>query len=170
MLVGGLYVQVDDSDSTPRRQNVRMYETTLKENHAERAGGACFIEDIHALDTDCELKAVDPVRALKGHHSSNVNCSSMTGNSVGAGGYGDNIATFHETGFFAILDPIANPRIVESKSSEWIENLQSGDIFPQLSVFVVDWFYQGPPLLKNQYSLLALEVILNQLVMNEGFV
>lgn len=144
-----------------------MHDTTLKKNYAKRAGGACFVENINVLNTDCKLEAAVPVQELKGHRSNNFKCSSMVGNSVGVGGSGDNIATF-QTGFYARLSsPNANPRNVERGSAEFIQNLHSGDVFPRLRVFTIDWFHQGPPVAETRNHRQTVDTISNQLMMTE---
>lgn len=149
---------------------MKISGTALEENYAERAGGACFVENVHVLHTDCKLKAAVPLRALKSYHASNFHCSSMMGNSVGTGGYGDNIATF-QTGFYAMLfHPNGTQSNIKSGNTAWIQYLHAGDNFPRLKVFVVDWFYQGPPLSENRDPPLEVNIIFRQLSKTERFV
>lgn len=170
MHVGALYIQVDTPFAGPDKNIVvQMHGTTLQQNYAEIAGGACYVENLDALVTDCKLKPAVAFSADTDFFSDNFNCDIMVGNTVGSGGYGPSIAS-PATSFYAMLAPEKRNGIqLGSGSIKRIRYLKPGDVFPPVAVVMVDSFHQGPALVKTLTGLSEFGTHSEQQVHSESF-
>jgi len=143
-------------------QQVVFNETIFENNHAERGGGACFINKIGSLVfmQDCTRDVDESPAAFRGQISSNFNCSWMKRNSVGDGGYGKDVATVAERFAVHVVYRNGTTDFVLSGASYQMPLWMSGRGFPVFVIVMLDHFLQAGALTEStdQNQILSAQV------------
>lgn len=168
-VLGGAAFRIDLEEfdkEIPR--HVEIYDTQFTDNHAEKVGGAYYIENIEVLATDCLIPAGDSVIEGKGYKSSNFQCASMKNNS--AIEYGDNIAGAARS-FQVKLDFLnGTVRHFEAGDTFPIPSWKSGIMIPTFNVTTFDALRQGPAISRTHGAYSTITNGLDEAVELVGYV
>jgi len=146
---GAVFFQIDEKeDGQVSHEHVFVNRSSFVDNYAQRAGGALFIEDMGVFASDCVMTGNAPFSKEHGYFSTNFDCPSMQGNSVGEGGYGPNAATPQTSFYTTLFFDNGTQLVVMAGEALSFPQWSSGRVAPVVEITLLDHFYQGPAAMK----------------------
>lgn len=149
--IGGTMIHLDPTLAGDASFGRVIRNTSFIENHADRAGGAIYLNALHlGLVAGCRLNG-DAFSPERGYHASGAKCRKMKRNTIGEGGYGAAIATGPQ---HLALDVVYSNQTDHIRSGGYytIRNWKSGKELPKFRLIMLDAFLQAGAMRSPAYG------------------